>query len=65
MVKRKVGISFIAISTILIVIKMVSDIMLGREVGSSLITSSLFALLVGMIYLAWGESEKYKRNKGK
>ncbi|THE10349.1 hypothetical protein E1I69_19240 [Bacillus timonensis] len=61
MVKRRVGISFIAISTILIAVNYLSEAIGGAPVGNSISTLSLLLLLAGLCYLSWGEYEEYKK----
>lgn len=68
LVKRSVGISFIAISTILIAFNYFSEAISGRPIEDTLSNFSLLLLLTGMCYLAWGEYDEYKsgkRNTGK
>ncbi|MDR4885940.1 hypothetical protein RGU12_00080 [Fredinandcohnia sp. QZ13] len=61
MIKRSVGISFIAISTILIAVKYLSKAIGGAPVGNTISTLSLLSLLAGLCYLSWGEFDEYKK----
>ncbi|WP_113928817.1 hypothetical protein [Bacillus sp. P14.5] len=63
MERRSAGISFFAISTVLISIKYISEAMWQADVGDTLSNASLLALIAGIIYLVWGEYEEF--NKGK
>ncbi|MEH7388547.1 hypothetical protein V7147_24585 [Bacillus sp. JJ1521] len=60
MIKRRIGISFIAIATILIVVEYFSKAIGGLLVGDTISNISLLALLVGFCYLSWGEYDEYK-----
>ncbi|MFD1738671.1 hypothetical protein ACFSCX_19310 [Bacillus salitolerans] len=58
--RRSVGMSFIAISTILIAIKYISEAMWQGDVGNTLSNFSLLSLIAGIVYLVWGEYEEFK-----
>ncbi|MCM3618429.1 hypothetical protein M3936_12635 [Sutcliffiella horikoshii] len=77
--KRGTGVAFIAISAFLISAKYISASIFGSGVaswgsslydamlsyvGHTLSTFSLFALLIGIAYIVWGEYEDWKvKNK--
>ncbi|MEH7237754.1 hypothetical protein [Bacillus sp. JJ1562] len=64
MVKRSIGITFIAISTIAILVKSLSEAFGGALlVGDTIINLSLVCFLAGLCYLSWGEYDKYKDGK--
>lgn len=75
MTKRGTGVSFIAISALLISIKYISAAIFGSGVeswdqelfnamlsyvGSTLSNFSLWSLLIGIVYIVWGEYEELK-----
>jgi hypothetical protein len=74
--KRGVGVSFIAISALLICTKYISAAIFGSGVsswdqdlfngmldyvGNKLSGFSIFSFLAGVFYIIWGEYEEYKR----
>jgi hypothetical protein len=61
--RRSVGRSFIAISTLLISIKYISEAMWKGDVGSTLSTFSVLSLIAGIVYLVWGEIEEFNKDK--
>ena len=78
MTRRGTGIEFIAISAFLISIKYISAAIFGSgvaswdgglfnamlsHVGYTLSNFSLLSLLVGILYIVWGEYEELKREK--
>lgn len=78
MAKRGAGIAFIAISAFLLSIKYISAAIFGSGVaswdgdlfnamlsyvGNTLSNFSLLSLLVGILYIVWGEYEELKRKK--
>lgn len=63
MVKRSVGVSFVAISTILILLKFIGKNTWAAEVTNTLSNTSLLLFLSGLICLAWGQYDESKRGK--
>ncbi|MCC3357141.1 hypothetical protein [Bacillus sp. REN16] len=63
MVKRSMGILLIAIATILIVVKYVSETFGSVRIWDSISNLSLLSFLVGLCFLSWGEYEVYKKGK--
>lgn len=76
--KRGAGIAFIAISAFLISMKYISAAIFGSGVaswdenlfnamlsyvGNTLSNFSILSLLVGILYIVWGEYEELKRKK--
>jgi hypothetical protein len=68
--KRGAGIGFIAISAFLISIKYISVAIIGLEIGigngklqlgNTLNSFSIIALLAGIAYLVWAEFEEFKK----
>ena len=78
MAKRGAGIAFIAISAFLLSIKYISAAIFGSGVaswdenlfsamlsyvGNTLSNFSILSLLIGILYIVWGEYEELKREK--
>ena len=78
MSKRGTGVAFIAIAAFLFSAKYISAAIFGSgvlswnkelfnamlsNVGSPLSVGSIFALIIGVAYITWGEYEEFK-NKG-
>jgi len=78
MKRRGIGVAFISISALLISTKYISAAIFGSGVvswdeqmfngmldyvGNDLSNFSLWALIIGVGYLAWGEYEELKLNK--
>ncbi|MFC5603169.1 hypothetical protein [Sporosarcina koreensis] len=78
MAKRGAGIAFIAISALLLSVKYISAAIFGSGVaswdeglfnamlsyvGNTLNIFSLLSLLVGILYIAWGEYDELKRKE--
>lgn len=65
MVKRSIGLSFIAISVILISYKWIVEFVGGGQVAGTIVNLSSFTFLAGLCFFAWGEYDKHKGNKRK
>ncbi|MFS0861138.1 hypothetical protein [Fredinandcohnia sp. 179-A 10B2 NHS] len=63
MVKKSVGISFVAMSTILILLSFIGKTMWAAEVEKTLSNSGLFLFLTGLVCLSWGKYDESKRGK--
>ncbi|MGD7023616.1 hypothetical protein ACQCVK_13530 [Rossellomorea vietnamensis] len=61
--RRSAGISFFALSTVLISIKYITEAMWQADVGDTLSNASLLSLIAGIVYLVWGEYEEFKKGK--
>ncbi|TYR74472.1 hypothetical protein FZC79_13405 [Rossellomorea vietnamensis] len=61
--RRSAGISFFALSTVLISIKYITEAMWQADVGDTLSNASLLSLFAGIVYLVWGEYEEFKKGK--